>query len=144
MLLKKKKKGFIFSLDSAIALLAATILIGASFFYLSQVQTLNWSQPSIFVVSMDTMNTLRIDNTFNDAIIENTNVTLIEFMDVMFPPNICGNLELYSSDLTLLISANKTGCVLPTSTDPGDLHVARHTFVVEKEMYLAYLRTWYN
>lgn len=144
MLLKKKKKGFIFSLDSAIALLTATILIGASFFYLSQVQTLNWSQPSIFVISMDTLNTLRIDNTFNDAIIENTNATLIEFMDVMFPPNICGNLKLYSSDLTLLLTANKTGCVLPTNTDTGDLYVARHTFVVKKEMYLADLRMWYD
>ena len=142
-MLKKNKKAIVFSIDAMLALVSAMVLIGVAFFYLSQVQTLNWSQPGTFITAMDTLNVLRIDNTFSDSISQNSNESLIQFMDNMFPVNICGRIELYSNDSVLLIDANKTNCILPTQTSSADVYVARRTFVHNKSMYYAFLRLWF-
>ena len=144
MLLKRlSKKAFIFSLDALLALLAATVLISASFFYLSQVQTLNWSQPSLFVTSMDTLATLRLDGSLEDAVDTGSNSTIELFFNNMYPSNICGRMELYSRSGTLVLSSKKTGCSLPASTDSKSIFVSRRTFVANKQLYYAYLRTWF-
>lgn len=137
------KKGFIFSLDSLIALLATIVLIGASFFYLSQVQTLNWSQPSLYTTSLDTMQVLRIDGSLEWSIdnLDSSNISL--FMDVMYPSNICGNMIFYNRTRDVQLDAFKSGCDnLPD--DSKDIFVTRRTFVHNKSIYFAFLRVWYS
>jgi uncharacterized membrane protein len=137
------KRAVLFSIDAMLALISAIILIGIAFFYLSSVETLNWSQPGTFITAMDTLNVLRIDNTFSESIRYSSNESLILFMDNMFAVNICGRIELYNSTGNLLIDANKTNCLLPNQTNPADIYVSRRTFVYNKNMYYAFLRLWY-
>jgi hypothetical protein len=138
-----RKKSIIFSIDAMLALISAVVLIGVAFFYLSQVQTLNWSQPGTYITAMDTLNVLRIDNTFHNSIKYNSNDNLTLFMNNMFPLNVCGRIELYNSSGNMLIEANKTNCFVPTNLDSNDIYVSRRTFVYNRSMYYAYLRIWY-
>jgi hypothetical protein len=143
--MSKSRKAFIFSLDALIAIVAATVIIGASFFYLSQVQTLNWSQPSITVISMDTLTTLRVDGTLKRAIEDDSNKTIELFFDKMYPSNICGGIELYDRHRSLILTANKTGCDSPPGdSESNELFVSRRTFIVNKQMHYVFLRTWYT
>ena len=135
------KKAIIFSIDAMFALISAVILIGIAFFYLSEVETLNWSQPSTHITALDTLNVLRIDNTLTNSISDNSNENLILFMDNMFPVNICGIIQLFNSTDGLLIEANKTDCIL---NDGVDIYVTRRSFVYNKSMYYAFLRLWYD
>lgn len=135
-----KNKAIIFSIDSMIALFSAIILIGIAFFYISEVETLNWSQPSSYITALDTLNVLRIDKTLENSIKNNSNESLILFLNNMFPENICGKIQLFNSSEDLLIQAKKENCNIDLNLD---IYVTRRTFVYNKSMYYAFLRLWY-
>lgn len=132
------KKALIFSLDSFIAIITATLLISASFYYLSQVETVNWTQPNLFVTGMDTLTLLRTDNVMSRAIENGSNATLNNFFNNVYPSNLCANLTLHNRTDRLL-SARKN-----CSSDVNDVYVTRRTFVLNHTMHYATLRMWYN
>lgn len=134
------KKAIIFSLDALLALVSGTTLIIACFFYISQIQTIQWGQPAIYIFTMDSLNTLKTDGTLMNATEDNDSTRLGLFLNNMLSENSCGEIELYNSTGSLRLSVNKTSC----TAAPIQLYVARRTFIINNTIYYATMRTWYK
>ncbi len=129
----------IFSLDAILSLIAGITLISASFFYLSQIHVIQWSEPSHFLTAIDTLNVLRIDGTFGNAIATDNGARIKEFFDVMYPENICGALFIYQENATQpFINETKTGC-----STYDQVYVFRSTIYTRTKLYYILLRIWY-
>ncbi len=134
-----KRKSIIFSLDALLALVSGIILIIASFFYISQIQTIQWGQPAIYIMTMDSLNTLKTDRTLENAVETNSSTTLSKFLNNMLGPNTCGGIELYNSTGSRRLSVNKTGC-----SSPVQVYIARRTLISNNIIYYATMRSWYK
>ena len=139
MLLKSRKKSVIFSLDVLLAFISTLTLIIGSFFYISQVQSLQWGQPGIYIVTLDSLNTLKIDKTFADAVEYNNTVNLTLFLNNMLEPHVCSEFEFYNKSGSLKLSINKTGC-----GNSSVIYVARRTFIINNSVYYATMKSWYK
>lgn len=137
---KHAKKGIVFSLDAILALIAAITLITAAFFYLSQIHVIKWSQPNYFLISLDTLNVLRIDGTLQTAIQTQNPANLTLFFDHMYGPQVCGALEIYKKGQPgIYLNATKTGC-----NSYEEVYVFRSTIFVAPSYYYTVLKVWYQ
>jgi len=139
MLLKKNRKSIIFSLDSLLALVSGITLIIACFFYISQIQTIQWGQPALYIFTMDSLNALKIDGTLENAMESGSSTRLLLFLNNMLDVNTCGEIELYNRTGSLRLSVNKTSCGNSTQ-----IYVARRTLILNNTVYYATMRSWYK
>jgi len=135
----RDKRGIIFSIDAILSIMITITLISASFFYMSQIHTIKWSQPNYFLTSLDTINVLRIDGTLENAINTLSGEKIQEFMNYTYDNNMCGSMNISDSSENTLISVNKTGC-----TSYEEVYVYRGTIVNNKKIYLITLKLWYE
>jgi len=137
---RKGKKAVIFSIDAILALVVTITLISASFFYLSQIQVIQWSQPNYFLTALDTLNILRSDGTLRASIKPPANGSSIStFMNAMYEDNICGSMTVQTRNGTLLYEANKTNC-----THYNEVYVYRSSIVVDRNIHNITLKLWYQ
>lgn len=143
VLLKIGNKSIIFSLDVLLAFISTLTLVTASFFYISQVQNLQWGQPGIYVISLDSLHTLKIDKTLANAYEFNDSTNLTLYMDYMLERNMCAEFEFYNKSGHLRLSVNRT-------IDGGScgnssvIFVARRTFIINGSVYYATMKSWYR
>ena len=133
------RKAVIFSIDAILSIMIALTLISASFFYLSQIHTVKWSQPNYFLTSIDTINVLRIDGTLRNAINTNNPTQIQRFMNLTYEDNICGSMNITDENNNLIFIVNKTGC-----SSYEEVHVYRGTIINNYKIYLITLKLWYE
>lgn len=136
----RARKAVIFSIDALLAIIAAMSLITACFFYLSQIQTLQWTQPQMHIMLLDSLTTMRDTNNLRDLITSSDTATIQKFLDNVIPGNICESLLIYDRSNTLLYELNKTDCV----NSPDDLYVSRRSFIARGQVYQAQLNGWFR
>ena len=140
---RRTKKAVVFSLDSLIALMITGVIIGSSFFYLSQVESVSWSQPGLQTINYDTLNILHVDKTFMKSVRYDDYTNVTEFVDNLFPDYICANMTFYDGSDSEIKSVQKSGCAYPKD-NAKDIYVARRTFVNNYRIYYVVLQSWYD
>ncbi len=143
VLLKIGNKSIIFSLDVLLAFISTITLVTGSFFYMSQVQSLQWGQPGIYIISLDTLHTLKIDKTLANAYEFNDSTNLTLYMNYLLENNMCAEFEFYNKSGSLRLSVNRT---LNGSScgNSSIIFVARRTFIINDSVYYATMKSWYK
>lgn len=127
-----------FTLDAVMALVVASFLILASFNYISETQAINWNSPNIIKISFNSLAVLELSETLQSAI-ENSDVSEVEeFLNNLFPEQVCATIGVYDSADSLLLTALKTGC--SSSAHPA---VNYRSFTVNGNVYYAKMEAWY-
>ena len=134
-----KKKAIIFSLDAIFAIIIAGIMILACFFYLSQTSTNLYKNQDIYKISLDSLTILEKDDTLKTAAETNSTTTLQSFLNSL-PTQHCGNITVYTSSSTAVLSAQKTGC-----TAKNESTIAIRSFAAnDYNIYYAKMEAWYK
>ncbi|MBW2984326.1 hypothetical protein KY361_04380 [Candidatus Woesearchaeota archaeon] len=133
------KKGIIFSLDAILAVIIAGVMILACFFYLSHTSTNLYQNQDIYKISLDSLTILEKDNTLKTAVETNSTTTLQLFLDSL-PAQLCGDITVYTSSSSAVLSAQKTGC-----TAKNESTIAVRSFVANNfNVYYARMEAWYK
>ncbi len=135
----KSRKGFAMTLDAAIAVVIAIVMITGSIFYISQNSHLGLDDPG-FITAMDSLAILEKSGGLD----EYAALGLTSKIDGLLgglPYESCIRLTFYSvgegGSLTKLGSLSREGCGYPE-----DYAIARRVFISDREIYLAELEGW--
>jgi hypothetical protein len=134
-------KGYIFTLDAIIAIMAAIGLVAATYFFISGIQTSDLTKMNLNLQIMDSLAVLELKDNLKDAIVSGSNATLALFLDDMLPSHNCGYIELRDSNNDLQVHSIRGGCSLDNRTE---IFMARRTFVVNGDPYYAKMEGWYG
>ncbi|MBW2965948.1 hypothetical protein KY342_02475 [Candidatus Woesearchaeota archaeon] len=134
-----KKKAIIFSLDAIFAIVIAGIMILACFFYLSKTTTNLYQNQDIYKLSLDSLTILEKDETLKTAIETSSATTIQQFLNSL-PDQHCGNITVYTSLSTAVLSSQKTGC-----TANNESTIAIRSFIANNSnIYYAKMEAWYK
>ena len=143
------KKGFIFTTDIIIAILTTFVFITIAFWYMSQIQTINWNKPGLYQFAQDSLIVLDKKGDLVRDVQNNDNTTLQLFLNTM-PDQICGNITVYSVTKTTVtptaLSAKKKNC-----DNSNEVTIAGRGFIISKrvgdlvtvEYYYARMGVWF-
>jgi len=133
------KKGFALTLDAAIAVIIALIMITGATFYLSQNSHLNLEDPQ-FIISMDSLAMLEKNGGLGDYITSGS-TTKINGLLSGLPYESCIRLTFYyvegNGGMQKAGSLGREGCGYPE-----DYAIARRLFISGGSVYLAELVGW--
>lgn len=133
------KKGIIFSLDAIFAIIIAGIMILACFFYLSKTTTNLYQNQDIYKISLDSLTILEKDDTLKTAAETSSSTTIQQFLNSL-SDQFCGNITIYTSSSSAVLSAQKTGC-----TAKNESTIAVRSFVANDfNPHYAKLEAWYK
>ena len=134
-----RKKAIIFSLDAIFAVIIAGIMILSCFFYLSKTTTNLYQNQDIYKVSLDSLTILEKDNTLKTSVETSSVATIQQFLNSL-PDQHCGNITVYTSSSSQLLSAQKTGC-----TAKNESTIAVRSFIANNSnIYYANMEAWYK
>jgi hypothetical protein len=133
------KKSILFSLDAILAVVVAGSMIFACYFYLSKTTTNIYQNQDIYKLSLDSLAILEKDSTLKTAV-ETSNTTAIQQFLNSLSTQHCGNITVYTSSSTAVLSAQKTGC-----TAKNESTIAVRTFIANNSnIYYAKIEVWYK
>ena len=132
------KRGIIYTLDAILAGIVALSFVFICMSYLSANPSEHLNALSLTTLDQDTLSVLEKDGVLADAL-QGDALDLGNFLDAL-PSNICAEIFLYDTDMTLYRNITKTGC-LPSD----DVVITRRVFFAGNATpYYAKLRGWYN
>lgn len=133
------KRGFALSLDAAIAVVIALLMITGTMFYLSQNSHLSLEDPG-FLVAMDSLAMLEKNGGLEDYAIVGSTIKINSLLGAL-PYDSCIRLTIYQvgagGSREKLGSLSKESCGYPE-----DFSIARRVFISGGEIYLAELEGW--
>ena len=133
------KRGFVLTLDAAIAVVIALLMITGSMFYISQNSHLNLEDP-MFVTTMDSLAALEKNNGLRDYVSLGS-AAKVDSLFRTLPFEDCMMLTFYQADsggaLGKLGSVSREGCGYPERYT-----ISRRVFVSEGIIYIAELVGW--
>ena len=134
-----KRKAFIFSLDAIFAIVIAAIMILACFFYLSKTTTNIYQEQDLYKILSDSLAVLEKDDTLKLAAETDSAATLQQFLNSL-PYRYCGNITIYTSSQSAVLSAKKDGCAIKNETT-----VAYRNFILSNHTtHYARFEGWYK
>lgn len=134
-------KGYIFTLDAILAILVAVSLITTIYFFVSGIQTVDWSKVNLNNQIMDSLTVLELNDDLENSILTGSNTTLNTFLDDMFPHPACGYIELRDKYDALQMYSMKSNC---SRAGRNEVFIARRTFITVGGIYYAMMEGWYE
>ena len=134
-------KGFIFTLDAILALIAAALMITSSYFYLTGAQASEWGILDLNNMATDSLAALEINNDLENVITSGSASTLDTYLNSMLPGRMCGRIRVFNSARALLYSSMKTGCNISTTKT---IAVSFRSFMAQDSIYYAKMEGWYE
>lgn len=136
---KLTKKGFALTLDAAIAVVIALLMITGAMFYISQNSHLPLEDPG-FIIAIDSLAILEKNGGLQEYVSAGSDTKLENLFGTM-PYENCARLTFYrvedSSIMQKLGAYSREGCKYPE-----DYTLTRRVFISEGEIYLAELEGW--
>jgi hypothetical protein len=132
------KKGIIFSIDAALAVVTALLLITAVLYFLGQ-NTVPHESVVLDSIARDSATVLEKDRTFRTAVEINSPTVIERYLNGL-PSHICASVSLQTSASIEVMSTIKTGC-----TSGREKSRARRSFITTGlNSYYAIVEVWFN
>ena len=128
------KKGFLFSLDAALAVLLSLFFITFLFYTLSQLDSSQLGDEELFSYSQSVATTMEVQNVYGSA------ADIHSFLGNYTKGSVCYNVTLYTATNVSLYSAVKSGCT--DSSYPVTFY--RTVIQANRSFSYALFRGWYT
>ena len=134
----KNKKGFVFTIDSVLALLTALALIGAVLFLMRQ-PALHFNEQSLEGFAKAALAVLEKDGTLKAAVETNSSSAIGAYLN-SYPQHLCASVSIKNTNKNIVLpSINKINC----SSSSNKLYT-RRVFIANSSTYYAEMNSWYN